>query len=133
MELSDLVACMHFLLQRYGYGGWVYLNKNSAACGLHEADLEKDGQFFRRVRSNCWDTDVRIAEMDRDGITVQALSTVPVMFSYWAKPEDTLDLCHIINNDLASNVLKHPDRYDTVRSQYCTNKLTFCDLYDNAL
>lgn len=34
-----------------------------------------------------------------------------LMFCIQAKPEDTLDLCQIINNDLAKTVEKYPKRF----------------------
>jgi hypothetical protein len=40
-----------FLAQKYGYGGWVHMNHATSSCsGPREADMMKDGKFFRKVK-----------------------------------------------------------------------------------
>lgn len=49
--------------------------------------------------------------MDEQGVTVQVLSTVPVMFSYDAPPADGLEVARFLNDDLAAVVGANPDRF----------------------
>lgn len=95
------------LQARYGYGNWVTLQHTCAT----KANMYKGSEFFRSIDSNCYNAEQRIQEMNECGIDVQVLSTVPVMFSYWAKPEDTLDLCMLLNNHIAAICNKYPNRF----------------------
>lgn len=95
------------LRERYGYGGFVRMEHHKPCC----AKLFVDDRFFREVRDNCWSPVSRLVDCDRDGVTMQVLSTVPVMFSYWAKPRDTLDLSKILNDHVAGIVRDHPARF----------------------
>lgn len=95
------------LRERYGYGGFVQLED----CGCDRAKMLIDGKFFREIESNAWDPKRRMAEYDEHGCQVQVLSTVPVMFSYWAKAKDTLDLARLLNDHIAGVVAEHPKRF----------------------
>ena len=68
-------------------------------------------RVFREITDNVWDPKRRIEECDREKISTQVLSTVPVMFSYWAKPADALDLSRRLNDHIAEVVRSHPKRF----------------------
>ncbi len=95
------------LRQRYGYGGFIRLEHHCPGC----ARMYKDDTFFREIEANCWDPGVRMQECDGFGIDLQVLSTVPVMFSYWAKPADALDLSRLLNDHIAGIVANFPTRF----------------------
>jgi aminocarboxymuconate-semialdehyde decarboxylase len=95
------------LRARYGYGGFVQL-EHHAPC---RARMVVDGRVFREIGDNCWSPVRRLEECDRDGVHVQVLSTVPVMFSYWARAADALDLSRLLNDHLAGVVHEHPRRF----------------------
>lgn len=68
-------------------------------------------RVFREVTDNVWDPRRRIEDCERAGVTMQVISTVPVMFSYWAKPADALDLSRRLNDHIAEVVREHPTRF----------------------
>ena len=68
-------------------------------------------RVFREITDNVWDPRRRIEEMERSGVSTQVLSTVPVMFSYWAKPADTLDLSRLLNDHIAEVVREYPTQF----------------------
>lgn len=74
---------------------------------------EPDGSrtSFRDVMPNCWDPAARLRDMDAMDVSMQVLSTVPVMFSYWAKTQDALDLSRLLNDHIAAIARDHPERF----------------------
>ena len=93
---------------KYGYGGFIKLDHHKPCCARMLRDDEK---FFREIEDNCWSAETRLKECDAHHVNVQVLSTVPVMFSYWAKPDDCLDLSMFLNDHIIEIVHKYPKRF----------------------
>ncbi len=92
---------------KFGYGGFINL-EHHANCS---AKMMIDGKFFREIQSNCWDATQRIKECDEHHIDLQVLSTIPILFSYWAQAKDAYDVSRFLNDHLADVVRKFPERF----------------------
>lgn len=93
--------------KKFGYPGFITLDHHKPCC----AKMMKDDQFFREVESNCWSAETRMKECDEQRVHVQVLSTVPVMFSYWAKPKHALEVSMFLNDHIAGIVHDFPTRF----------------------
>ncbi len=93
--------------KKFGYGKFIHLEHNEDGT----ADMMQGGQFFRRIKDNCWDEIIRIPEYDKFNTQVQVVCTIPVMFSYWAEPNDCLELSEFLNDHIAELVHKFPKNY----------------------
>jgi aminocarboxymuconate-semialdehyde decarboxylase len=93
--------------EKFGYGDFIYLQHHRPGS----AKMMKGNQFFREIQENCWNPELRMEEYARYNTQVQVICTIPVMFSYWAKPQDCLSLSQFLNDDIAALVQKYPKNY----------------------
>lgn len=93
-------------VKKFGYGEFIHLeHRNCKAC------MMKGDKLFREVEENCFNVSLRKKEMDETEVSIQVLSTIPVLFNYWAKPKDGLETSRFFNDHMAESVAKDPDRF----------------------
>jgi len=95
-------------MKQFGYGGFVELIHHRPGCAKMMKD---DGTFFREIEKNCWCPETRIKEMNNISLHKQVLSTVPVMFNYWSKAKDNLEVAKFLNDHLAEICQKYPQKF----------------------
>jgi aminocarboxymuconate-semialdehyde decarboxylase len=97
------------LKEKYGYGDeFIYLDHHKPG---YANMMKADGTFFRAIDELCWSPEKILEHMDKHGVGMMALSTIPVLFYYWAQPEHTHEWSQYINNHLAGIQEKYPERF----------------------
>lgn len=82
--------------RKFGYGEFIHLEeRNCKAC------MMKGDKVFRVVDKNTFDAQTRKNECAATNVTQQVLSTIPVLFNYWAKPADGLETSRFFNDHIA--------------------------------
>jgi aminocarboxymuconate-semialdehyde decarboxylase len=90
------------LAARYRTPNWPWIRHTEDG----KAEIMVGDRFFRQIYSACWDPEVRLNEMDRDGVDVQITSATPVLFAYERPIEHALD-CAKMFNDSALEMCAH--------------------------
>ena len=93
--------------ERFGYGDFIHLEHHRAGY----ARMMQGERFFREINENCWNAELRMDEYEQFNTRVQVVCTIPVMFSYWARPHDALEVAKFLNDDIAELSVRYPKRY----------------------
>jgi len=93
--------------EKFGYKGFISLEESKE----NYANMMQDDKFFREVYCNCWDCKERKQEMEKFNVDMQVLSTIPVLFNYWAKPNDALETSRFLNDHIAESVAEDKAHY----------------------
>ena len=93
--------------KKFGYEGFIRLEHHKPSW----ANMMQGDNFFREINHNCWDPEVRINEYEKYTTQVQVVCTIPVLFAYFSKPKDGLEVARFLNDDLANLVNKYPKKY----------------------
>jgi aminocarboxymuconate-semialdehyde decarboxylase len=93
--------------KQFGYGDFITLYHHEK----NKAWMMQGDKKFREILANCWDAEIRKEEMQQHQISMQVICTIPVLFSYWAKPEDGLKISQFLNDDISQTVSKNKDRF----------------------
>lgn len=92
---------------KFGYDGFIHLDHHKQGW----ARMMQGERFFREINENCWDAAVRIKEYQEFDTAVQVVCTIPVLFAYFAKPKDGLEVAMYLNDHIAELVNKYPKNY----------------------
>jgi aminocarboxymuconate-semialdehyde decarboxylase len=82
------------LAKRFGTPDWPWIRHT----GNGKAVIMLGDREFRHIYSACWDPEVRLQEMDRDGIDLQIISATPVLFAYQRPAAQALECARIFND-----------------------------------
>ena len=93
--------------EKFGYDGFIHLDHHKDGW----ARMMQGDKFFREINENCWNPEVRINEYLEFKTQVRVVCTIPVLFAYFAKSEDGLEVAKFLNDDLADLVQKYPKNY----------------------
>jgi aminocarboxymuconate-semialdehyde decarboxylase len=87
--------------------------------GQHEPSVKYANALTREVNvkqmqeraPKLSDIAVRLKDMDRMGIDIQAVSPAPNQTYYWTEPGQGAELARMVNERIAQIVAQHPDRF----------------------
>jgi len=94
------------LAAKFGTPNWPWIKHTEPG----KATIMLGEREFRKIYSACWDMEVRLAEMDRDGVDLQIISATPVLFAYDRPAEQALECAKIFNDAALELCARAPGR-----------------------
>lgn len=75
-----------------------------------DATIMMGSREFRRIQANCWDAQLRLRDMDADGVDAQIVSPTPAFFQYARSGEQAARIARVFNDLALEIVAPAPDR-----------------------